>query len=180
MILARIHHDNQNEIEMANLAIQNASSNEVRKFADRILTDHSKAEQQVLAFARSHNIDLPVAEQRAALNQMQRDEARSKAAGSAAGEYTRSTSGTGGAGTQGAGQDEHDSTMAKLRNLKGAEFDREFVNAMVSDHRKTIARLTSARSQFKDPDTIALVDKLLPTLQQHLSMAEKLQSNPKS
>jgi len=178
LILARIHRANQNEIEMANLAKENASSDAVRRLAGRIYTDHSRADDQVLAFARSHHIELPVAAQRAELNQMQMDEAHAKAVGSAAGEYTRSISGTGGAGT--ADQDDHDSTIAKLRNLKGAEFDREFVNAMVVDHQKTIDRLTKARSEIKDRDTLALIDKLLPTLKQHLSMAQKVQSNLKS
>ena len=51
---------------------------------------------------------------------------------------------------------------------------------MVVDHQKTIDRLTKARSEIKDRDTIALIDKLLPTLKQHLSMAQKVQSNLKS
>jgi len=181
MVLAKIHHSNQHEIELANLAKQNASSDEVKKFADRIVTDHSKADDQVLAFAKSHNIDLPAPGQMAAMHQMPRDEASSRAMGSATGEQAQATSGTGGAGVgHSADKADHESTMTKLRNLKGPEFDREFVNVMVKDHQKTIDRLTQARSEIKDADEVALIDKLLPTLKQHLSMAQKIQGSLKS
>src|SRR5262249_36918215 len=181
MVLAKIHQDNQHEIELANLAKQNASSAQVKKLADRIVTDHTKADDQVLALAKSHNIELPASGRMAATHQAQQDEAHSKAVGSATGEYTHSTSGVGGAGMEhAADKAEHESAITKLRNLKGTEFDREFVNVMVKDHQKTIDRLTNARSQIKDPDTVALIDKLLPTLKEHLSMAQKLHSGPKS
>jgi len=181
MILAKIHHANQHEIELANLAKQNASSDEVKKLADRFTTDHSKADDQVLAFAKSHNIELPTAGQMASTHHMQKDEAASRAAGSATGEHTQTSTGVGGAGMEhSAGKATHESEITKLRNLKGAEFDREYVNVTVKDHQKTIDQLTNARSEINDPDTVALIDKLLPTLKQHLSMAQKVQSNLKS
>ncbi len=46
---------------------------------------------------------------------------------------------------------------------------------MVDDHQMLIDRLTDARTRTIDSDLKSLIDKLLPTLQQHLSMAQKLQ-----
>jgi hypothetical protein len=48
---------------------------------------------------------------------------------------------------------------------------------MVQDHQKVIDKLTTARSRISDPELAGLVDKLLPTYKQHLSMAQKLQEN---
>jgi putative membrane protein len=72
---------------------------------------------------------------------------------------------------------DHQATLEKLRTLKGADFDREFVRAMVKDHQMVIERVTHARSRINDPELTGLVDKLLPTLKQHLSMAQKLQGS---
>jgi putative membrane protein len=65
--------------------------------------------------------------------------------------------------------------MGKLRKLKGPDFDREFARAMVNDHQTMIDQLTDARARTTDSDLKSLIEKLLPTLQQHLSMAQKLQ-----
>jgi putative membrane protein len=181
LLLGKIHHDNQAEIEMANLAKQNSSSDTVKKFADRIIADHSKADEQVIALAKSKNIDLPSGAQMARLHQMRQDEHQSKAVGSATGEYAHSTTGVGGAGSEHVGQmAEHQATVDKLRSLKGAEFDREFARAMVNGHQKTVDELTRARSQINDAEMVSLIDKLLPRFKQHLSTAQKLQGDLKS
>jgi len=65
--------------------------------------------------------------------------------------------------------------LGKLRKLKGPDFDREFARAMVTDHQTLIDQLTDARARTTDSDLRGLIDKLLPTFQQHLSMAQKLQ-----
>lgn len=181
MVLAKIHHDNQAEIELANLAKQNSTSDAVRKFADRIVADHSQADDQVVSLAKSKNIDLPSDAQMARLHHMRQDERQSKAVGSLTGEYAHTTSGTGGAGHEHVGEmAEHQATMDKLRNLKGADFDREFARVMVKDHQRAIDELTKARSQISDTDTVSLIDKMLPKLKQHLSMGQKLQDSVKS
>ncbi len=181
LLLGKIHHDNQAEIELANLAKQNSSSDAVKKFADRIVADHSKADEQVVALAQSKNIDLPSGAQMARLHQMRQDERQSKAAGSPTGEYAHTTTGIGGAGSEHVGEmAEHHAMIDKLRSLKGAEFDREFVRAMVNGHQKAIDELTRARSQINDTEMVSLIDKLLPKFKQHLSTAQKLQDNLKS
>lgn len=181
LLLGRIHHDNQSEIELATLAKQNSSSEAVKKFADRIIADHSKADEQVVALAKSKNIDLPSGAQMARLHQMRQDERQARAVGSPTGEYAHTTAGVGGAGSEHVGEmAEHHATVDKLRNLKGAEFDREFARAMVNDHQKTIYELTRVRSQINDAEIVSLIDKLLPNFKQHLSMAQKLQDNLKS
>jgi predicted outer membrane protein len=64
--------------------------------------------------------------------------------------------------------------LGKLRKLQGAEFDREFTRAMVEGHQAAIDQLRSARADTIDPEMRSLLDELLPTFEQHLSMAQKL------
>ncbi len=69
----------------------------------------------------------------------------------------------------------------KMAKLQGSEFDREYVNMMVDDHKKAV---DDFRDQSKDndkPDVQQFASSTLPKLEQHLQEAEQLQarlSNP--
>lgn len=63
----------------------------------------------------------------------------------------------------------------KLMGLKGADFDKEFVNYMANDHQKDIDKY-KAEAGSKDPQpVIDMVNQTLPTLQKHLDTAKSLQ-----
>ena len=47
---------------------------------------------------------------------------------------------------------------------------------MVSAHKSAVEAFEKAVNDAKDPDVKALATKLLPTLREHLSMAEALES----
>jgi len=64
----------------------------------------------------------------------------------------------------------HKQTMEKLTNLKGAEFDREYVKAMVEDHVKDVTAFGAVAQNATDADVKAFAAKTLPTLQEHLQM----------
>jgi predicted outer membrane protein len=61
-----------------------------------------------------------------------------------------------------------------LANLKGAEFDKTFAAMMAQGHRRVIEMAKGWKANCKDQDVCALIDALMPKLQQHLQMAEKL------
>lgn len=62
----------------------------------------------------------------------------------------------------------------QLASMKGAEFDRAFTNRMAIEHRKVILLAQAWKQDCKDKDVCNLIDAQLPTLQQHLQMAEQL------
>ncbi|MGH7962134.1 MAG: DUF4142 domain-containing protein, partial [Candidatus Binatia bacterium] len=64
----------------------------------------------------------------------------------------------------------HKETMAKLSQLKGAEFDREYVKAMVEGHVKDVTAFESVAKGAVDADVKAYATKTLPTLKEHLQM----------
>ena len=69
--------------------------------------------------------------------------------------------------------DAHDQQeMARMQKLSGAEFDRAYMDHMVKDHKKDIAEFKKQASSGKDPEIKAFAAKTLPTLQEHLKMAE--------
>ena len=52
---------NAGEIRLAELALKNAQSEDVKKFAQMMITDHSKANDELSQVAKNHNIDFPPA-----------------------------------------------------------------------------------------------------------------------
>ena len=69
---------------------------------------------------------------------------------------------------------DHKAKMTKFDKLSGASFDREYVNSMVAAHQKAIALFTNA-SKGTDADVRAFAEKTLPTIREHLRMAQELQ-----
>jgi putative membrane protein len=61
----------------------------------------------------------------------------------------------------------------RLRHARGAAFDRQFVRHMVADHRKDIAEY-EVQARTGDRVTAALAERTLPTLREHLRIAEGL------
>src|SRR5262249_10837034 len=47
------------EVEMGRLAVERASNPAVRSFGQRMIEDHSKANSELMAIAKSKNISLP-------------------------------------------------------------------------------------------------------------------------
>ena len=66
----------------------------------------------------------------------------------------------------------HHQEMAKLQRLSGAEFDRAYMDHMVKDHKQDVAEFKKQADSGKDPQIKAFAAKTLPTLQEHLKLAE--------
>jgi len=60
----------------------------------------------------------------------------------------------------------------RLSAMNGASFDRAFVQDMVRDHKHAIALYSEAAQNDTDSDVKALAQNTLPTLREHLQMAE--------
>ena len=64
------------------------------------------------------------------------------------------------------------STVEKLSKLSGAEFDRQYMTTMVNDHKEDVSKFQSESSKAKDADVKQFASKTLPTLKEHLQLAE--------
>ena len=58
--------------------------------------------------------------------------------------------------------------------MTGADFDRAYIKMMVSDHKKKASDFERQSTRGTDPDLKAFASKTLPTVQQHLQMAQAL------
>ena len=119
------------EVELGKLAADKASSSDVKKFGQRMVDDHGKANDELKTLAQNKNITLPTAV-----------DAQDKA------------------------------TIDRLSKLSGDAFDRAYMQAMLKDHRKDVSEFRAESKSGKDPDVKAWASKTLPTLEEHLKMAQ--------
>jgi putative membrane protein len=61
-----------------------------------------------------------------------------------------------------------------LAKLRGAEFDRAYIKHMVEDHKEDVALFEGMSKSGSDPDLKAFASKTLPTIKEHLKMAEQI------
>jgi putative membrane protein len=115
------------EVEMAKLAVQKAQNPEVKKFAQMMIADHTKANNELKAIAAKQKIELP----------------------KEIGPRNRST-------------------IDELNRLSGADFDKEYVQAMLDDHETDVQLFEDQSQSDDDPAAKAFAAKTLPTLQKHL------------
>ena len=65
----------------------------------------------------------------------------------------------------------------RLSALSGSAFDQAYIQAMVEDHKKDVAEFTRASTNVSDPDIKEFASQTLPTLADHLKMAQQIQAN---
>lgn len=63
-ILSKLHHINQMEIQLGQLAQQKASSSKVKNYGERLVRDHERADREVTSLAQRLNIQLAVPQPR--------------------------------------------------------------------------------------------------------------------
>ncbi len=129
---------NEDEIKLAQLAVQQASNPDVRNFAQRLVSDHTKLNQDLQTLASNKDMTLK-------------------------GEEKEKT--------------EENRDYKKLAKATGTDFDRQFIDRMVSEHKKDIKAFQDRADDSKDADVKSFVQNALPTLQQHLQTAQQLQQS---
>lgn len=126
------------EVQLGQLAQQHASNQAVKDFGQRMVTDHTKANDELKSVASKDGITLPTTL-----------DAKDQA------------------------------TYDQLSKLNGAEFDRAYMRDMVSDHRTDIKEFQHEADHGTNPDLKSFASNTLPTLQEHLRLAESTEAKVK-
>jgi putative membrane protein len=66
--------------------------------------------------------------------------------------------------------------MKKMQGLSGPAFDKHYMDHMVADHKQDIAAFEKEAKSGKDPEVKAFAEKSLPTLKEHLQLAQQAQA----
>jgi putative membrane protein len=73
----------------------------------------------------------------------------------------------------------HQKVMKKLQSASGADFDREYMRAMVKDHRDALKLAQRTAKGAKDAELKASAQKAAPDIQEHLKMAQDISKSEK-
>jgi putative membrane protein len=148
--LNKLRYSNHMGVKLGELAKDKAESEDVKALAERMIVDHRHAEERVKQVAQAGNIDLKSPDDfEKAMKEPRKDEDRDKKAS-------------------------HKEKMDRLRELSGAEFDREFTLMVNKGHDKTLGMFSQAQQQFTDDDVAELIAQLRPTYLQHEQRSEQL------
>jgi putative membrane protein len=71
--------------------------------------------------------------------------------------------------------DEHQRKYDNLKDKTGADFDKEYMDLMVKDHKDDIDEFEEMAEDGKDPEIKAWASSKVPALRQHLQEAERVQ-----
>jgi putative membrane protein len=130
---------NTAEIQLGKLASEKAESPEVKQFGERMVKDHTAAEDKLQKIAGEKGIT-PSTKMDASSQRL----------------------------------------YEKLQKLSGAQFDRDYIEHMVSDHEKDVKEFKSEAKSAKDPQVKSFAQNTAPTLEEHLKMAKAAESAVKN
>lgn len=72
---------------------------------------------------------------------------------------------------------EHNDLRERLSKLSGAEFDREYMEAMVDEHQEAVNEVENKAQNADNPEIKQWASSTLPTLRQHLERARQIREN---
>jgi putative membrane protein len=122
------------EIQASQLAQSKATSADVKTFAGKMVTDHTKTSDQLKSIVSSKpGMSLPKAMDA-----------------------------------------KHKALLTKLKGASDASFDSTYAQQQIEAHQQAVMLFTSESQNGKDADLKKFATDTLPTLQQHLSMAQQL------
>jgi putative membrane protein len=74
---------------------------------------------------------------------------------------------------------DHQKKIDDLNKKNGKDFDKDYMDAMVSGHESTVKDFEKASKDTKDADVKSWIDKTLPTLRMHLDSAKAIKKSLK-
>jgi putative membrane protein len=125
------------EVDMGRLGAAKATNADVKAFAQRMVKDHTKANEELMAAAKKKGLQVPTSP-----------------------------------GVM------HKGMKEKFEHQPAdKDFNHDFMEQMVRDHEKAVELFRTASADTTlDPDLRSLAKKTLPTLEEHLADARKLES----
>ncbi len=72
---------------------------------------------------------------------------------------------------------EHKSHVDEMNKMSGADFEKQYMSMMVTDHQKDISDYQNASQNMSDAEIKSFATKTLPVLQKHLDSAQAINGN---
>lgn len=115
---------------MGHMAAKQGKSDDVRTIGKRMVSDHTKANNELMAIAKTKGVDLS-------------------------------------------------KDKPKMQKMNDADFDKEYINAMVKDHEKDLAAFEAEAKNGSDPEVKEFAAKTSEVIKKHLAMVKEAQGKMK-
>ena len=121
------------DLKIAELAVKKADNADIKAFAKKAVTDHTKVNKELNTLAANQGVKISTVLTPA-----------------------------------------HAEALQKLENVKGAEFDKEFLAEVLHSHHIHMTSYEKESKDHNDKELKAFVDKTIPTMQAHYDKAKLL------
>jgi putative membrane protein len=170
------------EIRLSQVALDRTQNPKVKDLANRMIQDHSKANQDLTALAETKGIALPSTNLFAMTHTRSTSTERSERAeaGASGGEHVAGYGSGAGAGAAAPAGDKDylekgkrhaqsdvSQAVRKLENESGAQFDQDYLSMMSKDHAKAIKLFERASESLNDAELKQFASVTLPILREH-------------
>ncbi|HTX22077.1 MAG TPA: DUF4142 domain-containing protein [Candidatus Aquilonibacter sp.] len=153
------------EVFLSEMALNESTNADIKRFAKRMVKDHSKANKKLMKIAEDEGLSFPPT------NTFSADDPNWS--------YPLISNPDGLKGAEALTltnlpylSDYQD--VKHLQSLTGDQFDQAYASDMVSDHTQAVSEFETASQNLSDPKLKKFADKTLPTLQEHFKMAQEL------
>jgi putative membrane protein len=153
------------EVFLSGMALQASTNSDVKRFAERMIKDHSAANKKLMKIAENEGLNFPPTNTFSADDPNWSNPLISNPDSvKGAQELTMTTL-----------PDLADyQDVKRLQSVAGDQFDQMYLNDMVTDHTQAVNEFETASQSLSDPDLKKFAGRILPTLQKHSSMAQEL------
>jgi putative membrane protein len=126
------------EVAFGKVALSKTTNPQLKAFAEMMVSDHGKANEELKTIAMAKNITLPT----------NIDE-------------------------------DHQKKLNDLNAMSGKDFDKNYTDAMVDGHEKTLKLMEDEAKDGKDAELKAFASKTAPVVKSHLDMIKKIKDGMK-
>ena len=127
------------EVKLAENVVKQGASEDVKHFAQRMIDDHTKANQRLAAAAHQDGLSVP------------KDLDK-----------------------------KHQDTLERFTQWSGTKLDREYMDEMVSEHKDDVKAFERESKEGKAAGLRQFAASTLPTLREHLTLAQQIQEHLKT
>lgn len=166
------------EVQLSGVASEQSADPKIKAFAQMMINDHSKVNEELKLLAKSKGVNLPMSKLPGGMRpdgrvdselENLKDTTRNQNVGEAAGNTKPAVSLHPGGDTEA----EILNSVEDLKQMKGTALDQAYVNVMISDHQKAIT-LFEEGAKSKDSAIRKFASKHLPHLKAHLKQVSAL------
>lgn len=169
--------EGHHEVAVAQMAADKATDSQVKAFAQKLVSDHTQANQELMQIAQQKGVNAGMGMEShhrdSSSQQSSTSSSSSQAGNTKTSRSDQNSSSTSSSSHAGMGGDSK--AMGRYSKMQGADFDRAFVRDQAAHHEKDIKEFEKQSRMTQDSDLRAFIDKTLRTLRQHLETARSLQ-----